>query len=79
MFLGFAGDDVLEEGGEFGVGAAGAEDGAEVELKVAAEAGAELAVAGETELVAVLAEVQVRHRADETDALAAGGDAMINS
>lgn len=77
VFLGFAGDDVLEEGGEFGVGAAGAEDGAEVEFEVAAEAGAELAVAGEAELVAVLAEVQVRHRADEADLLAGGGDEMV--
>ncbi len=78
MFLGFAEDDVLEEGGELGVGAAGAQHAAEVELEVASEAGAKLAVGGEAELVAVLAEVEVRHRADEADLLAGGGDAVID-
>src|SRR5688572_15487042 len=44
---------------------------------MAPETGTEFAVGGEAKFVTVLTEVQVRHRADESDVLVAFGDLVI--
>ena len=49
----------------------------DVELQLTAKTWAELSIARKPQLVAVLAEMQIRHRTDETDALGAPGDLIV--
>src|SRR4030095_4947748 len=49
----------------------------DVELKITAEAGPQFSIAGQAELVAALAEMQIGHRTDEADALPAARDLII--
>jgi hypothetical protein len=48
-----------------------------VELEIAAKTRAQFPVARETEFIAAFAEVQVCHRADKPDALAASGNLVV--
>src|SRR5436309_15427626 len=73
VFLRFAIDHVEKELSQLRVCRAGAEWRHDVELEITAETRAQFAVAGESQLVAALAEMQVRHRTDETDALSRPG------
>ena len=77
VFPGLTGDHGEEKVFERFVIAAIAEDLAEVEFEVAAEAGAELAIRSEAEFVAALAEVEVGHGSDKTDELVAAGDFIV--
>src|SRR3954454_325294 len=49
----------------------------DVKLQIAAETWAQLSVARESQFVAVLAEMHVRHRTDETYALAASRNLVV--
>ena len=50
-----------------------------VELQITAKTWAELSITRKPQLVAVLAEMQVRHRTDETDALRPSGNLVVSS
>ena len=77
MLLRFPFDDVEKEARQLFVGRAGAHDFHDVELQITAEAGPQFSVAGEAEFVAALAEMQVRHRADKSEALLPPGDFVV--
>lgn len=70
VLLGFAIDHIEEKFGDIVVGHLGiAQHIAHVEFEMASQTRPQLAVAGETELVAGITEVEIRHRADETNFL----------
>src|SRR5690606_720032 len=78
VLLWFSLDHVEEKTGEIPVALFRvAEDFAHVELEVTAEAGTQFAVTGEAELVAGLAEMEIAHRADESDDLTAAGNLEV--
>src|SRR2546430_387024 len=78
MLLGFAIDHVEEKLAQFRVARAGPEWFHDVELQITPETRPQFSVAGEAQLVAALAEMQVRHRSDKADALPAAGNLIIS-
>src|SRR5256885_16457539 len=78
VLLRFALDNVDEKLPELGVGRARPQHFHDVEFEITAEAWPQFPVASEAELVAALAEMQVRHRTNKTDPLIAAADFVIS-
>ena len=76
MPLGLAGDGQVDGGIEFVVAGAGAQQRAEIEGVVLAQAHIECAGAGEPHAIAAFAEI-MGHRRDEADPLAGFGHGVI--
>lgn len=77
VFFGFPSHDIKKQSPQFIVRATGSEWAEKVKLQVAPQAGAQLPVAGETEFVTGLTEMEIRHRTDESDQLIRAGDLKI--
>src|ERR1700692_240160 len=69
VLLGFAINHVDEKLEQLLIARASAQRFHDVELEITAETGTQFPVASETKLVATLAEMKVRHRANKSDAL----------
>ena len=78
VLLGFAIDHIDKKLAQFVIACACAQRFHDVELEITAETGPQLAVAGETQLVAALAEMEVRHRANKPDPLFASVNLIIS-
>ena len=78
VLLGFAIDHVDEELAQLLVARASAEWFHDIELEITAETGTQFSVARQPQLIAALAEMQIRHRADESDPLIATGDLVVS-
>src|ERR1043166_6027991 len=77
MLLGFSFDDVEEEPFQFRVRRSGAHHLHDVELEITSETRPELSVAGQPQLVAALAKMQIAHRPDKPDPLIAPRNPVI--
>ena len=77
VLLGFAIDHVGKKLAQLVVARAGTERFHNVELEITSETGTQFSVARQPQLIAALAEMQIRHRADETNLLIAPGNLII--
>src|SRR5436190_21182939 len=77
MLLRFALHHIEKEPLQLRVSRPGAHHFHDVELEITSEAGPELAVTGQPQLVAALAEMQVAHRADKPHALIAARNLVV--
>src|SRR5437764_13193782 len=71
VLLRFSIDHVEEELAQLVVARAGAHRFHDIEFQITAETRAQFSIASQAQFVAALAKMQVRHRANETDALIA--------
>src|SRR4051812_27610399 len=77
VLLGFPLDNIKEETRQLFIARPGAQRLHNVELQITAETRPQFPITGQAQLVAALAEVKVRHRADETDALLPAGNLVV--
>src|SRR5437660_12671493 len=78
VLLRFSIDHVEKELLELFITRAGPQRSHNVELQIAAQTRTQLSVTGKAKFVAVLAEMQVRHRSDKPDPLFATGDLIVS-
>ncbi len=78
VLLGFAIDHVGKKLAQLVIARARPQRFHDVELKITSETGTQFSVASETEFVATLAEMEIRHRANKSDALFASRNLIIS-
>src|SRR5437773_11917085 len=73
VFAGLSIDNAEKELLELFISCAGPQRFHDVELQIAAKTWTQFSITGKAKLITAVAEMQVRHRTDETDALRASG------